>query len=164
MTLDAPKSDAEYLAMLERKRSPVSLGPNSPLRTAPRRRASAKAEGVTEHDIQVALIAWADANTGKYPELATLHATPNGGNRSPRTAGRMKAEGVKPGVPDLHLPVPRGRYHSLWIELKKPGGATSPAQADWLYALATHGHRVALHTHWEAARDEILDYLALPTP
>ena len=165
MTLDAAPSDSALLAMLARKRgTPVTLVTmDAP---EPRRRASARAEGVSEHDIQVQLIAWADANTTKHPELACLFAVPNGGKRSIRTAVNLKLQGVKPGVPDLCLPVARGtdpRYIGLWIELKKPGGTTSPAQAHWLAALAMYGHKTALCTSWESARDHLLDYLTLPT-
>ena len=40
--------------------------------------------------------------------------------------------GVKSGVPDLMLPIPKGGYHGLFIELKKEvGGITSKEQIDW---------------------------------
>ena len=158
MSLDAPMTDAELLAMHAQRTTRPTLGPDSPLRPT-RRRASAKLEGVTEHDIQVDLIRWADANTPRYPELAMLYAIPNGGRRSIGQAVKLKAEGVKPGVLDLHLPVARGGYHGCWIEMKKPGGTTSPAQAHWMHALALHGHKVALCTSSEAAQQVLLDYL-----
>lgn len=33
----------------------------------------------------------------------------------------MAAEGMEKGFPDTFLPIPRGGYHGLWIELKAPG-------------------------------------------
>mgnify|MGYP004433785991 CR=1 FL=1 len=38
--------------------------------------------------------------------------------RDARTAANLKRQGVKAGVPDLHLPVARGGYNGLYIELK----------------------------------------------
>src|SRR5262245_57218105 len=45
-------------------------------------------------------------------------AIPNGGARDVITAGRLKAEGVKAGVPDVCCPVARWRWHSLYLEFK----------------------------------------------
>lgn len=43
----------------------------------------------------------------------------------PRTAARMKRQGLKPGIPDV-LVVYQGR--AIFIEMKRPGGRLSPAQ------------------------------------
>lgn len=48
-----------------------------------------------------------------------LFAIPNGGKRHIVTALKLKAQGVKPGVPDILLAYPSGRYHGLFIELKR---------------------------------------------
>jgi hypothetical protein len=74
-----------------------------------------------ESKIQQAVIVWRDYNVSKYPDLRWLHAIPNGGGRSAAQAGILKAEGVTPGVWDLSLPVCRGPYTGMVIELKKPG-------------------------------------------
>ena len=165
MTLLPAPSDAELLAMLESKqgRQPiVRLGPSSPLRSGPkgdytsRRRPTA-----VEHEIQAALFRWAhaDATLAQHPELALFHAIPNGGHRMPSVAAKLKAEGVRAGVPDTCLPIARGGFASLWVELKKPGGTLTPEQAHWLAALTRHGNRVEICTSWESARDILLDYL-----
>ena len=63
-------------------------------------------------------------------------------------------------MPDLFLPVPKGGYSGLFIELKrKNGGALSDAQRDWLDDLAVRGFRAVMCHGWEAARDVLLDYL-----
>ena len=113
----------------------------------------------TEEHHQIALIAWANLSLGTYPELALLYHIPNGGKRGRSEARRFKAAGVKAGVPDLHLPVPVGRYHGLYIEMKKPGGRTSPEQEVWIGLLRRQGHRVAVCHGWEAARDVLIEYL-----
>ena len=48
---------------------------------------------------QQALFDW--AKISGIPDLDLLHAIPNGGHRNKATAGRLKAEGVKRGVPDI---------------------------------------------------------------
>lgn len=98
----------------------------------------------------------------RWPELRLFHAIPNGGHRSRRTAGLLKAEGVRPGVPDYHLPVPRGGYVGLWIELKRTdGGRVSPEQREWLAHLQAQGHCAVVCRGWEAAWAEVQNYLAL---
>ncbi|HXF63049.1 MAG TPA: VRR-NUC domain-containing protein [Caldilineaceae bacterium] len=96
--------------------------------------------GRSEHDEQAALFAWAAAHEGRYPALRWLFAIPNGGHRHAAVAAKLKAEGVKPGVPDLFLPVPRGGYHGLWIELKVGANQLTPAQQQWIEALARFGY------------------------
>lgn len=117
----------------------------------------------TEHVEQVRLFAWATYAQGKYPALSLLYAIPNGGARHPVVAAKLKAEGVKRGVPDVCLPVPRGSYHGLYIELKRQRG-TRPSgdQIMWIASLSHAGYRAIWCRGWETARDEILAYLALP--
>lgn len=118
----------------------------------------------TERQEQQALIRWVALMTLRTPVLALLYAVPNGGLRDRRVAAMLLTEGVKPGVPDLHLPVARGIYHGLWIELKRrAGGRVSRAQQAWHDRLRAEGHRVVVAEGWEAARDAIMDYLASPT-
>ena len=93
----------------------------------------------------VTLFSWAAMQSGKYPELNLLYHVPNGGSRHKAEAGRLRAEGVKAGVPDLCLPVARGQYHGLYIELKRQrGGRTSDHQSEWLDALSAQGYKAAL--------------------
>ena len=87
----------------------------------------------TESAEQIGLFRWAEFQAGAYPELHRLFHIPNGGHRHKATAGRLRAEGVKSGVPDICLPVPRGPYHGLYIEMKRMrGNDTSETQDDWL--------------------------------
>lgn len=95
---------------------------------------------MSEHKHQVAVIDWANAQSGKWPELRLLFAIPNGGERNKAVAGKLKAEGVKSGVPDLCLPVARGTYHGLFIEMKEPGKPESNNQREWLAALKGQGY------------------------
>src|SRR5262249_19099024 len=57
----------------------------------------------SEHDEQVAILAWARAMQGQHPELTLLHASQAGARVSWKQAKKLKAEGMESGVPDLHL-------------------------------------------------------------
>ena len=72
------------------------------------------AKSGSESSHQIALMANVAYHVGKYPELKWLHAIPNGGLRDKITSGKLKAEGVKPGVSDLFLPVKRGCFSGLY--------------------------------------------------
>ena len=87
-----------------------------------------KAPSEEEHDLQCACVEWF---RWQYPHLRlNLFAVPNGGARSKRTAGKLKAEGVVAGVSDLILLVRRGGYGGLLIEMKREKGRQSESQKD----------------------------------
>jgi len=112
-----------------------------------------------EHLEQCALIEWANLVTGKYPELEWLFAIPNGGHRSKAAAGKMKAEGVKKGVFDLCLPVRRGFYSSLWIEMKWGKNKPSAEQLAFKAFIEGQGGFCVVCWDWEEAKRIIEDYL-----
>ena len=114
---------------------------------------------MSEHDEQVRLFAWAREYADKIPELAMLFHIPNGGWRHKATAGRLKAEGAKPGVPDVFLPVPRSGYHGLWIEMKYGRNKPTKRQALWIDALQRHGYFVRVCYSAEEAKAVICAYL-----
>ena len=113
-----------------------------------------------EHRLQAHIVKHADllARTS-LPLLRFLHAIPNGGGRSKAEAGRLKAEGVKPGVSDLSLPVPAGKHVGLYMELKKAGGRVSPEQTAWLLSMSLLGHRAVLVNDPATAIRILTDYL-----
>lgn len=112
-----------------------------------------------EDNEQILLFEWAALNQGKYPELEWMYHIPNGGKRNAREAARLKRMGVKPGVSDVHLPIPRGVYHGLWIEMKSENGKVSPAQSRFLNAMRKHGYKAAVCYGWEEAVAIIEEYL-----
>jgi hypothetical protein len=114
---------------------------------------------VSEHAEQVALFTWARYQTVHIPELSLLHAIPNGGHRHIAVASRMKAEGVRAGVPDICLPVPRGGYHGLYLEMKFGKNTVSAAQQRWLTRLAAQGYATVVCYGFEEAQSAILAYL-----
>jgi hypothetical protein len=116
----------------------------------------------TESAEQTALFAWCsqlDVKT-KYSELEWLFHIPNGGARDRITAGRLKAEGVKSGVWDLFLPVPRGQYAGLWIEMKAGTNTLSPTQKRFRAFVETNHYHCVVCYSWEAAASALINYLS----
>lgn len=117
-----------------------------------------------EHDEQVALFEWARMNEKKYPQLKFMFAIPNGGARHPAVARKLKAEGVKPGVPDIFLPVPApcGRTsYGLFIEMKSGKNKLSQAQKIFREYLTCAQYTHVICYSWGEAKSEILFYLGL---
>ena len=120
----------------------------------------AKIPVASEHSEQVAVFEWAELASGRHPELALMFAVPNGGARNIVVARKMKAEGVKPGVPDIMLPVARKRFHGLAIEMKRrAGGRVSDDQLFWLDALTEQSWLAVVCKGWEEAVAVIEGYL-----
>ncbi len=114
----------------------------------------------TEHAEQCQLMTWCRLNAWKYPELKRLFAVPNGGLRNKVVAAQLQQEGVRPGVPDLCLPVPVGSYHGLYIEMKRrKGGTVTDNQKDWLEYLGGVGYATAVCRGWEEAKETLLEYI-----
>ena len=113
----------------------------------------------TEHGVQAAFFASLVPHYEIHPELRLMFAIPNGGQRNPATAGRLKAEGVKAGVPDTFLPIARRDFHGLFIEFKKVGGKTSPAQDEMILQLRRQKYNVQICYDWQTALDRVLGYL-----
>ncbi|MCW2763999.1 MAG: hypothetical protein JWR85_4200 [Marmoricola sp.] len=126
------------------------------------------AKSDTESGHQRAVFAWAALHRTAYPELEWLFHIPNGGSRGDDARSRMirganmKADGVKSGVYDLMLPVARGAYHGLFIEMKKPGEikSTSPDQKRFGEYLTAHNYAWRVCDSWTMAVETLETYLS----
>lgn len=97
-----------------------------------------------------------------YPDVIVF-AVPNGGLRNKREAVRLKAEGVLKGVPDLVFAEPRGRYHGLYVEMKRrKGSAVTEDQRKLHRRLRRKGYKVMIGYGVDDVWDEVEAYLALP--
>jgi len=126
-----------------------------------------------EHRAQVGLVKWAaltriphfrgsPASDVEVSDTVADHllAIPNGGARSPRTAGRLKAEGVKAGVWDLFLPLARLGYLGLWIEMKSDTGDVSPEQKKFRARVERAGFATLVcRENWGLGAEAIAAYL-----
>ena len=120
---------------------------------------AAQAPAPSEDTIQAQVIAWANLQAKKYPELTRLFHVPNGGTRHMLEAVKLKRQGVRAGVPDLFLPVPRYGRPGLWIEMKTADGKLSASQKDWGAFLIAVGYRVEVCRSFDQARAVLLEYL-----
>ncbi len=112
-----------------------------------------------EHQEQAALFAWAALNESRLPELRLLFAVPNGGDRHPAVAAKLKAEGVRAGVWDVLLPVAWGIYSGLWIEMKAGHNKLTPDQEAWGAAMFKQGYACYVCYDWTVAARHIVVYL-----
>lgn len=108
---------------------------------------------MNEHELQKSIIAECNLRANQDPRWGHIFAVPNGGKRSKATAGKLKAEGVRPGVPDLLLLLPCHGYHGLAIELKTEAGRLEKAQSDWLTHLIANGYKI--HVNYGDADEAI---------
>lgn len=140
-------TDAQYAALLRAQGRPAKQRTTLP---AP-----------SEYAEQCAVIEWAHIMAGRYPELRWLAHIPNGELRDKATAGRLRAAGVNAGIPDLLLPVPRGQWHGMFLELKAAHGRLSPAQEAWLEFLRAQHYLALVCRSAEEAIRTLEHYLQL---
>lgn len=123
------------------------------------------AKSDTEHSIQTAFFAWVAIT--HIPDLRWAHAVPSGGERNAIVAGRMKAEGVRSGVWDVHIPVPMNGHPGMYVEFKRlkhrnhKNGGLSDAQIEfggWAHA---RGFRMKVAYTWREAAQSVCDYLGV---
>lgn len=112
-----------------------------------------------EAELQAAIIQWAALRSGRWPELALLFHIPNGGSRNKIEAVHLKQQGVKAGVPDLFLPVPRGGWAGLFIELKAGRNKPTRMQNQWLHDLIRQGYLAVVCNDVEQTCRLIEEYL-----
>lgn len=124
----------------------------------------------TEHAHQVALFCAISQPEiqAKYPELMLAFAIPNGGKRDARTAAMLKAEGVKAGVWDIFLPIPKlysprdlitYKFHGLWIEMKVKPNRPTQEQLYFFHAMQPYGFDWFVAYTWREAFDKMIAYL-----
>lgn len=117
-------------------------------------------KGGSEHDHAVALMRWwaYEANLRKIDQRLLFHV-PNGGLRNRVVAAKLFGEGVRAGIPDYFLAVPRGQFKGLFVELKSPEGRLADTQAEMLSLLESQGFKTVVAYGWEKASILISAYL-----
>lgn len=109
----------------------------------------------TKHDLQVNCLRWLQF---AHP-MVLCYAIPNGGYRTQTTARAMRAEGQKPGMPDLHIPIARHGYNSLYIEMKNgKAGRLSEHQKEMHERLRDYGNKVVVCRTLDDFRREVNNY------
>jgi hypothetical protein len=120
-----------------------------------------------EHDEQVALVSKIRL---EMPDVL-FYAVPNGGKRHIKTAVDLRSEGVNSGVPDLCFCEPRGKYHGLYIEMKRrpktlksgkksfSGITTSDNQKEFIQKLKDRGYMAIVCYGEDEAMSMLKEYL-----
>lgn len=107
------------------------------------------------------VVSWCFHREALYPELKWIHHCPNGGSRQKKEASHLKAQGVKSGVPDLNLPIPKGVYIGLYIEMKYDKGTIEPEQKEWIKAMKAVGQFACVCYGFDYAIKVIEEYVTL---
>lgn len=111
-----------------------------------------------EEEEQAQVCSWLD---NEHPEIKYF-AVPNGARTSWSTAKKLKATGLKAGVPDLVFPNPRGGFHGYYQEMKRrKGGVVSPDQFLWIEFLRGQGYCVDVVKGADESKAGILAYHSL---
>lgn len=129
------------------------------------KKASTLEKGVSEERLQFNIIKWWDENCERFDaQPSDLVHIPNG-MLSESARRRCLSLGVRPGFPDLFLVVPRGQFHGLFMELKRPGraiaGGLSSDQFRTLRRLKKLGFACFAVNDFVAATSVIADYMEL---
>ena len=105
-------------------------------------RRHARKPAKSEHCLQRAVVKWCDG-LGNHLVRGRFFAVPNGGARDIITGAKLKAEGVRPGSPDLVFFASPGRV--LWVEMKNGSeGTLSKAQKELHQLLRDNAHEVTV--------------------
>lgn len=111
---------------------------------------------VSEHTLQTKCVRWFRL---KYPQYL-IYSIPNGGYRTKTTARLMRAEGQVSGILDLHIPIAKHGYHSMYIEMKNgKQGRLSDNQKEMIERLRSYGNKVVVCHNIDEFMKEVDEYL-----
>jgi hypothetical protein len=117
----------------------------------------------SEHSQQAALFCWAVEFAKIYPRIKWMFAIPNGGERNIAVASKLRAEGVKRGVPDIFFPIACRPFNGLFIEMKRVNGISTEVQVGYHEYLRQAGYKVVICNSWQSAVNQIKYYIGLET-
>lgn len=98
---------------------------------------------------QETVFEWRDLVVSQYPGVHLMFAIPNGAylqgdsRRRAMQWAKLKKQGAKEGVHDIFLPVARGGYFGLWVEMKAPkpySAKVSDEQKEWKREMQEQGY------------------------
>ena len=96
----------------------------------------------------------------QFPELSEdLHHFANERTCSVQQGRILKRMGVKRGVSDFFLAIPKNKSAGLWIELKIGKNKPTKEQIEFLERKMNRGYHAAVVWGFEAAKDVIVSYL-----
>ena len=110
---------------------------------------------ISEDSICKTIVEWASLNA---PFDKLLIHVPNEGKRSLGEGRKLKSMGMRKGVSDFFISVPRHGYHGAWIEIKTLSGTASAHQRDFLTTVAAQGYFAKIVYGLDEALDTIRWY------
>jgi hypothetical protein len=123
------------------------------------KRTGSQSAKITEFQIQSKFFAWVWERQITRPHYRLIWAVPNSGKRSPWESSKALAEGLRKGVPDVTVAIPRTPYHGLFMEFKSEHGELSKLQQIILTELQAQGYMIAIPRSVEDAQKILLSYL-----
>ena len=108
---------------------------------------------------QIALFQWIRL----HPKLKHIaYHVPNERKTSKISGFILKQLGVLSGVSDVVIPVARGGFHGMYIEMKSTKGRLSDNQKSFLDNMAKEGYMAVCAHGFDSAKQFIEGYLKLP--
>lgn len=147
-------SAAEYRAL-------VAAQPNLVRQSGKRTRRVGPACGgaTSEEHLHRQCFEWILENELRWPILEWMFHPANGGARSKGEGGKLKAMGVRPGIPDFMLPIPVLPWNGLAIELKTATGSLTQTQQEWAESLSKGGYLVGVARSLEEFGALVIQFL-----
>ncbi len=107
----------------------------------------------TEGEEQAAVVQWCD-----LVHIPIVHV-PNEGKRSARYGATLKRAGMRPGFPDLFIPVAKKEFHGLFIEMKVGKNKPTADQEKWINLLNANGYKAVVCYGYDQAVNTIIQYM-----
>jgi VRR-NUC domain len=110
----------------------------------------------SEKEEQRTAVQWLSLNKILFYPVA------NGRKATIVEAMELKRLGVRPGVPDLVIPIARKGFHGMYVEMKrKQRGIVSAEQKFWLQALTEQGYYAVVAKGSNHFINLVNDYLGM---
>lgn len=102
-----------------------------------------KVNRITESELSIhkTVMDWVRLHPTIAPYIIHI---PNEGKRSASYGKLLKDLGMRAGVSDLFIALPRHQYNGAWIELKSAKGKLSPLQRHFINDMTSQGYYTAV--------------------
>lgn len=97
---------------------------------------------IREDEELIKFFDWLAWQEKQEPMLRIIHHVANERRASWAAGKRLKRKGVRKGILDVSCPIPRGRYHGLYVELKIRPNKLTEDQVEVMKILHGLGHCV----------------------
>lgn len=113
----------------------------------------------TEKQEHLAFMDWVRMQPNALIRAAIIHI-PNQANHDARYGRVLKQMGLRAGVSDFFLPIPRNNYSGLWLELKRvSGGRENISQKNWIDLMRSLAYRAEFAYGAEHAINLVKEYM-----